>query len=136
MCTRLCCWLLNQCLTSAPGSQFLCNGLEEDLIMRMSTLNGRKPTPIEALEAASGKLSLLGKLLPKLRSEGRKVLIFSQFKIMLDVVEEYLELLDLPMERIDGDTKGKPPLPRILPPTPTPPLICDQACICPAQRSA
>lgn len=77
--------------------------------MRMSTLNGRAPTPVEAMEAASGKLLLLGKLLPKLRSEGRKVLIFSQFKIMLDVVEEYLELLELPMERIDGDTKGGPP---------------------------
>eukprot|EP00892_Ulva_mutabilis_P002486 jgi/Ulvmu1/12238/UM086_0029.1 len=86
---------------------FLCNGLEEDLTMRMSTLNGRPPTPVEALEAASGKLSLLGKLLPKLRSEGRKVLIFSQFKIMLDVVEEYLSLLALPIERIDGDTKGQ-----------------------------
>lgn len=74
--------------------------------MRMSTLNKRKPTAIEALEAASGKLTLLGKLLPKLRREGRKVLIFSQFKIMLDVVEEYLDLLELPIERIDGDTKG------------------------------
>lgn len=29
----------------------------------------------------------IGKLLPKLRAEGRKVLIFSQFKIMLDVLE-------------------------------------------------
>lgn len=86
--------------------QFLCNGLEEDLKMRMCTLNKRKPTAIEALEAASGKLTLLGKLLPKLRREGRKVLIFSQFKIMLDVVEEYLDLLELPIERIDGDTKG------------------------------
>lgn len=74
--------------------------------MRMGTLNGRKPTPIEALEAASGKLMLLGKLLTKLRSEGRKVLIFSQFKIMLDVIEEYLDLMDLPMERIDGGTGG------------------------------
>lgn len=75
--------------------------------MRLGKLNGRQLTPIEALEAASGKLTLLGKLLPKLRSEGHKVLIFSQFKIMLDIVEEYLDLLELPLERIDGDTKGE-----------------------------
>lgn len=87
--------------------QFLCNGLEEDLNMRLGKLKGRQLTPIEALETASGKLTLLGKLLPKLRSEGRKVLIFSQFKIMLDVVEEYLDLLELPLERIDGGTKGE-----------------------------
>lgn len=37
----------------------------------------------ELIENSSGKMVLLGKLLPKLRKEGRRVLIFSQFKIML-----------------------------------------------------
>jgi len=36
------------------------------------------PQVREAMLAASGKLVLLDKLLPKLRSEGRRVLIFSQ----------------------------------------------------------
>jgi chromodomain-helicase-DNA-binding protein 7 len=86
--------------------QFLCNGLEADLQMRLTTLNKEQPSEQELLETASGKLMLLGKLLTKLRSEGHKVLIFSQFKIMLNVISDYLDLLDMPSERIDGDTKG------------------------------
>ena len=31
-----------------------------------------------------------------------QVLIFSQFKIMLDVLEDYLRLMGFPLERIDG----------------------------------
>ena len=31
-----------------------------------------------------------------------QVLIFSQFKIMLDILEDYLQLMGWPMERIDG----------------------------------
>jgi len=42
------------------------------------------------LVAASGKLVLLDKLLPKLQMEGHRVLIFSQMSKMLDIVEEYL----------------------------------------------
>lgn len=49
---------------------------------------------------------LLHKLLQKLRSEGRKVLIFSQFKIMLDLIEAYLKISKLPVERVDGSVRG------------------------------
>jgi hypothetical protein len=34
-----------------------------------------------------------------------QVLIFSQFKMMLDVLEDYLTASEYPFERIDGDTK-------------------------------
>lgn len=34
-----------------------------------------------------------------------QVLIFSQFKMMLDVIEDYLTASEYPFERIDGDTK-------------------------------
>jgi SNF2 family DNA or RNA helicase len=89
------------------GVQFLCNGIEDDMIMRLKAVNGKAPSRPEALEAASGKLLLVRKLLTKLRSEKRRVLIFSQFKIMLDLLEEMLEEhLQLPYERLDGDTKG------------------------------
>jgi hypothetical protein len=91
--------------------QFLCNGLEDDLIMRLTTLHKKKPSELELLESASGKITLMSKLLPKLQREGHKVLIFSQFKIMLDVIEYYLALQRMPMERIDGDTKGVCPPP-------------------------
>jgi SNF2 family DNA or RNA helicase len=40
---------------------------------------------------SSGKMVLLDKLLPKLKREGHKVLIFSQMVKMLDILEEYCE---------------------------------------------
>ena len=36
-----------------------------------------------------------------------QVLIFSQFKIMLNVLEDYLRLSGYPFERIDGDVKSR-----------------------------
>lgn len=74
--------------------------------MRLTTLHKKTPSELELLESASGKITLMSKLLPKLQREGHKVLIFSQFKIMLDVIEYYMALQRMPMERIDGDTKG------------------------------
>ncbi len=47
--------------------QFLCEGLEEDVASRKAGLTGA-----ELLTAASGKMLLLHKLLPKLRREGHK----------------------------------------------------------------
>ena len=62
---------------------------------------------VEALVAASGKLQLLHKLLPQLRQAGRKLLIFSQMKRMLDLLEDYLALSFLPYERLDGSVAQK-----------------------------
>ncbi|KHN85375.1 Chromodomain-helicase-DNA-binding protein 8 [Toxocara canis] len=39
---------------------------------------------------SSGKLVLIAKLLPKLRADGHKVLIFSQMVRVLDIIEEFL----------------------------------------------
>ncbi|GBG24435.1 Chromodomain-helicase-DNA-binding protein, putative [Hondaea fermentalgiana] len=57
---------------------------------------------------ASGKMVLLDKLLAKLRKEGRKVLIFSQFKMMLDIISDYCAhpRRAYPVERIDGNVSG------------------------------
>ena len=60
-----------------------------------------------ALISSSSKIILLDKLLRKLRDDGRKVLIFSQFKIMLDIIEEYLFNSQFSYSRIDGDIIGK-----------------------------
>ena len=49
-----------------------------------------EPTPLELLTGSSGKMTLIAKLLPKLKSQGKKVLIFSQFTIVLDLLEDYL----------------------------------------------
>jgi len=55
---------------------------------------------------SSGKMVLLDKLLPKLRQEGHKVLIFSQMVRMLDLLSEYCEFRNFPYERLDGRIRG------------------------------
>ena len=62
------------------------------------------PTPLELLTGSSGKMTLIAKLLPKLKSQGKKVLIFSQFTIVLDLLEDYLHEMSYEFERLDGST--------------------------------
>jgi len=56
---------------------------------------------------SSGKMILLNKLLPKLKAEGKKVLIFSQFTQMLALLEDYLTHFGYKYEKIDGAVKSK-----------------------------
>ena len=56
--------------------QFLCNGLEEDFALKRHTV-GNAGTELDLLVQSSGKMLLLHKLLPKLRSEGHKVRCYS-----------------------------------------------------------
>ena len=51
---------------------------------------------------ASSKLQLLELMLPKLQERGHRVLIFSQFLNMLDIVEDFLDGLGLFYQRLDG----------------------------------
>jgi chromodomain-helicase-DNA-binding protein 4 len=51
---------------------------------------------------ASAKFQLLEIMLPKLRERGHRVLLFSQFLNQLDLVEDFLNGLDLPFGRLDG----------------------------------
>jgi SWI/SNF-related matrix-associated actin-dependent regulator of chromatin subfamily A member 5 len=46
----------------------------------------------EEIVGGSGKLMMLDRMLPKLRTNGHRVLIFSQFTSMLDLLEDYCEL--------------------------------------------
>ena len=55
--------------------RYLIRGVEQSMTNHKTAAEVRAR---EAMLAASGKLVLLDKLLPKLRSEGRRVLIFSQ----------------------------------------------------------
>lgn len=55
----------------------------------------------------AGKMQLLNKLLPKLKSKGSRVLIFCQMTRVLDILEDYLRYLDLQYCRIDGNTDGE-----------------------------
>jgi chromodomain-helicase-DNA-binding protein 7 len=54
----------------------------------------------------SGKMVLLDKLLPKLRQEGHKVLVFSQMVKMLDLISEYCDFKGFRHERLDGRVRG------------------------------
>ncbi|XP_042493689.1 CHD3-type chromatin-remodeling factor PICKLE-like isoform X2 [Macadamia integrifolia] len=58
------------------------------------------------LVSSSGKLQLLEKLLPKLKERGNRVLLFSQFTTMLDILEDFLAFLGLTYFRIDGKTSS------------------------------
>lgn len=55
---------------------------------------------------ASGKMVLIDKLLPKLKANGHRVLIFSQMVRCLDILEDYLIFRKYPFERIDGRIRG------------------------------
>ncbi|KAL0045080.1 hypothetical protein WJX82_007731 [Trebouxia sp. C0006] len=85
---------------------FLCNGLEEDFAVKRHA-GGDAGSELDLLVQSSGKMLLLHKLLPKLKAEGHKVLIFSQFKIMMDVLEDSLRLRKYPVERIDGSVSSR-----------------------------
>ncbi|KAK3378937.1 SNF2 family N-terminal domain-containing protein [Lasiosphaeria ovina] len=60
-------------------------------------------TPVdESIVTASGKMLLLDRLLPALFKKKHKVLIFSQFKTQLDILEDYCNLRKWQVCRIDG----------------------------------
>ncbi|GLE00408.1 hypothetical protein PINS_up009165 [Pythium insidiosum] len=60
--------------------------------------------PIEAL-LESAKFDLLRDLLPKLKTEGHRVLIFSQWTKLLDLLEVLMSHMDYRYLRLDGSTE-------------------------------
>jgi hypothetical protein len=60
-----------------------------------------------ALDAASAKLDALLELLTTLLSEGRKVLVFSQFTSMLALIEDELCARDIDYLLLTGDTEDR-----------------------------
>ncbi|XP_020591583.1 CHD3-type chromatin-remodeling factor PICKLE-like [Phalaenopsis equestris] len=54
----------------------------------------------------SGKMQLLDKMMVKLKEQGHRVLIYSQFQHMLDLLEDYLSYKKWSYERIDGKVSG------------------------------
>uniref|UniRef100_A0AAQ4PQU5 DNA helicase n=1 Tax=Gasterosteus aculeatus aculeatus TaxID=481459 RepID=A0AAQ4PQU5_GASAC len=59
-----------------------------------------------ALTKSSGKLTLLQKMMKKLKEGGHRVLVFSQMTKMLDLLEDFLENEGYKYERIDGGVTG------------------------------
>ncbi|XP_063900306.1 chromodomain-helicase-DNA-binding protein 8-like [Zophobas morio] len=79
---------------------YLIRGAEEHI----STLNAQ--APLTQLIESSGKMVFLNKLLPKLRENGSKVLVFSQMAKCLDIIEDFLRDTHQRYERIDGTVSG------------------------------
>ena len=52
-----------------------------------------------------GKLAYLDKLLPKLKAEGHRVLIYNQMTRMIDIMEDYLNYRRYSYLRLDGSSK-------------------------------
>ena len=61
--------------------------------------------PVGTMERA--KLELLADMLPALLDEGRRVLVFSQFTELLDLIAEQLQALALPFLSLTGKTPPK-----------------------------
>ncbi|XP_024982833.1 CHD3-type chromatin-remodeling factor PICKLE [Cynara cardunculus var. scolymus] len=55
---------------------------------------------------SSGKLQLLDKMMVKLKEQGHRVLIYTQFQHMLDLLEDYCNYKKWLYERIDGKVSG------------------------------
>ena len=89
---------------------YLLNGAEEqiqdDYKNRKKDFDDDEDLYFKALTHSSGKMVLLDKLLPKLKANGHRVLIFSQMVKMLDILEDYLIRKQYPFERIDGRIRG------------------------------
>ena len=86
-----------------PPSFF--SGAEHQIVQDFQLRHPNQPL-YNALIQASGKLVLIDKLLPKLKENGHKVLIFSQMVRCLDILEDYLRLKRYLYERIDGQVTG------------------------------
>ena len=82
---------------------YLIKGVEDRILKedynKMNDIN-------QLMIKASGKLVLIDKLLPKLKADGHKVLIFSQMVRMLDILEDYIHAKGYSYERIDGTKRG------------------------------
>ncbi|XP_014294229.1 lymphoid-specific helicase isoform X2 [Halyomorpha halys] len=59
----------------------------------------------EGLIDTSGKLIMLDGLLKRLKKNDHKVLVFSTFTTILDLLEEYMLMRDYKYERLDGNNK-------------------------------
>ncbi|GMR53353.1 hypothetical protein PMAYCL1PPCAC_23548, partial [Pristionchus mayeri] len=88
---------------------FLIQGAEEQIVSEFKLLNPQwddEKLQQRSLVLASGKMVLMEKLLPKLKQDGHKVLIFSQMVKVLDLIEEFLVSQQYSFERIDGNVRG------------------------------
>lgn len=81
-------------LRKASNHPFLIDGVESDL----------SHSTDESIINSCGKMMVLDQLLQKLISQGSRVLLFSQFVGMLNILEDYLTWRKFKFVRLDGTT--------------------------------
>jgi superfamily II DNA or RNA helicase len=62
---------------------------------------------VDPEEVTGGKFELVNELLEECLEEGHRVLLYSQFTSMLDIIEERLEARGVPRCRLDGSTRDR-----------------------------
>lgn len=87
---------------------YLVRGVEERVLAELTPEEKENPSIVnQKLIHSCGKLVLLDKLLPRLHSEGHKVLIFSQMVRVLNLLEDFLKYKGYSFERLDGSTSSQ-----------------------------
>ncbi|CAH8827083.1 unnamed protein product [Trichobilharzia szidati] len=87
-----------------PGSPNNISGDSDNMSVEKEDMSILTVEQKELIEA-SGKTRLLDRLLKRLIGDGHKVVVFSQFTMILDLLEELLDSRSLPFVRIDGSTR-------------------------------
>jgi hypothetical protein len=82
--------------------------LDALLKLRQICCDPRLLKDVEGVESMpSAKREMLGQLLPDLVEEGRRVLVFSQFVSMLNLIEKDLEALGIRYVKLTGQTRDR-----------------------------
>lgn len=88
-------------LKKASNHPYLFDGAEDRVLTKMG--GGRSRAEIlRGMIMSSGKMVLLEQLLTRLKSEGHRVLIFSQMVRILDILGDYLSIKGYQFQRLDG----------------------------------
>ncbi len=98
---------LRDSLASASDSEI--NRKKIEILSAITRLRQICDTPqlfMPDYKGDSGKLASLRQLLTQIQEGGHRVLIFSQFRTMLEIVEEELEALEMTSYKITGSTKA------------------------------
>lgn len=82
---------------------FLLKGVEEELTKHCKTEADIFKTMLEG----SGKMVLLDKFIDKYKSDNHKMLVFSQFKGMIEVIKEYLIIKGIRYEVLTGSVSSQ-----------------------------
>ncbi|KAF4748573.1 choline dehydrogenase 7, partial [Perkinsus olseni] len=85
---------------------YLIQGTEEAQLSSQAADPNDVNTVMTYLVQMSGKMVFLEKLLPRLKEDGQKVLIFSQMTRMLDIIQDYLRWRGYMSERLDGSSSS------------------------------